>query len=94
MLREREGEFKKPEREGVRDREKRKSVEKGRGKYREGGPLLTKDGVKMEGEKYGKGEPRCFLSLFPSFSFPFGRSSGNTPTETCWKISKFRRWHP
>lgn len=39
-------------------------MEKGRGKYREGGPLLTKDGVKMEGEKYGKGEPRAIrLSL-------------------------------
>lgn len=39
-------------------------MEKGRGKYREGGPLLTKDGVKMEGEKYGKGELFDSLSLF------------------------------
>lgn len=44
-------------------------MEKGRGKYREGGPLLTKDGVKMEGEKYGKGEPRAIrLSLSLSVS--------------------------
>lgn len=45
-------------------------MEKSRGKYREGGPLLTKDGVKMEGEKYGKGEPRATttLPLFLSFS--------------------------
>jgi len=69
---EREGEFKETEREGVRSRkrEKGKSVEKSRGKYREGGPLLTKDGVKMEGEKYGKGEPhatRLYLSLFLSY---------------------------
>lgn len=97
---EREGEFNETEREGVgaREREKGKSVEKGRGKYREGGSLLTKDGVKMEGEKYGKGDPWCYstlpLSLSFSHSFPFGRSGGNTPTETRWKISKFRRWHP
>lgn len=68
-------------------------MEKGRGKYREGGPLLTKDGVKMEGEKYGKGEPRA-IRLSLSFSFPFGRSGGNTPTEARWKILKFCRWHP
>jgi len=67
---EREGEFKETERESVRKREKRKSVEKGRGKCREGGSLLTKDGVKMEGEKYGKGEPRVTrFSFFLSPSF-------------------------
>lgn len=55
----------------MRDREKGKSVEKGRGKYREGGPLLTKDGVKMEGEKYGKGEPRVFSLSFPFFLVSF-----------------------
>lgn len=68
---EREGEFNETEREGVgvREREKGKSVEKGRGKYREGGSLLTKDGVKMEGEKYGKGDPRCYSTLPLSLSF-------------------------
>lgn len=56
----------------MREREKGKSVEKGRGKYREGGSLLTKDGVKMEGEKYGKGEPRATI-LFLSLSFFLSR---------------------
>lgn len=68
-------------------REKGKSAEKCRGKYREGGSPLTKDGVKMEGEKYGKGAPHATrLSFFLSFSFShshslsFRRSDGNTPT--------------
>lgn len=52
-------------------REKGKSAEKSWGKYREGGSPLTKDGVKMEGEKCGKGEPHVtrlsfFLFLFLS----------------------------
>lgn len=51
----------------MRERERGKSVEKGRGKYREGGSLLTKDGVKMEGEKYGKGDPRCYSPSLPLF---------------------------
>lgn len=64
-------------------REKGKSVEKGRGKYRERvGRSLTKDGVKMEGEKCGKGQAPCYPTLSLSFPFPFGRSDGNTPTET------------
>lgn len=78
-------------------REKGKSVEKSRGKYKEGGSPL-KDGVKMEGEKCGKGKPHVIrlsfsLSLISFFhSFSFRRSDGNTPTR--WKISKFCRWHP
>jgi len=49
--------------------EKGKSVEKDRqggdGGNREGGPPLTKDGVKMEGEKCGKGKPRVLSPSLP-----------------------------
>lgn len=47
----------KRQKERVCVREKRERAWKRVGGNTEGGPPLTKDGVKMEGEKYGKGEP-------------------------------------
>lgn len=69
------------ERVCVRER-KGKERGKGSGEIQRGwAAALTKDGVKMEGEKYGKGDCYSILSLSLSLPFPFGRSSGNTPTE-------------
>lgn len=92
---EREGEFKKPERErGCAWQRKGKERGKGSGEIQRGWTVADERWRKNGGWKIWKGRASCFLSLSPSFSFPFGRSSGNTPTETRWKISKFRRWHP
>lgn len=82
------------EKERKREREseeKGKSMGRGRGKYREGGPPLTKDGVKMEGEKCEKegGDGATLLSRLLS-----GVPMGIRLREAPWKIPKSRRWHP